>query len=173
MTPLLARAYENRAAAWRRYALRLTRDPADAADAVHDAIARTLRARPRLASEGDAHRYVLAAVRTSVLKLFRGRNQRHAAIDRGGPRWGATRPPTALDLALDREGARARAELFRRVERRLRELPAEQRQVVEMMLLEERPAKLREVAEVQGVPVSTVHSRLKSALRKLAAVDRD
>jgi len=51
----------------------------------------------------------------------------------------------------------------------LNKLPGTQRQAVELMVLRAEPLKLREVAEIQKAPISTVHSRLQAALRKLAA----
>lgn len=46
-------------------------------------------------------------------------------------------------------------------------LRPEQRQAVELLVLREPPLKLREVADLQDTAISTVHSRLQSALGQL------
>jgi DNA-directed RNA polymerase specialized sigma24 family protein len=73
-----------------------------------------------------------------------------------------------LRLFLETENEGRRAALVQKALNAMRELRPEYREVVEMLVLREPPLKLREVAELQGAPISTVHSRLQAALRELA-----
>lgn len=162
----LADAWSLFAADWRRYALRLTRDAADADDIVQDAIVRTLRAEPELPNERATRQYVMEAVKTSALKLYRGREN---ALRRPARKKELLPDslPTALDVALAEESHQRRRVLIDHVRDELKRLPAEQRQAVELMVLREEPLKLREVSEIQDAPISTVHSRLQAAIEKL------
>jgi len=81
LTGVLESAWSRWSSRWYGYAWRLTRDPADARDVVHDAVVRTLKAEPDLPNERAAHGYVLAAVRTSALKLFREREEELQPIE--------------------------------------------------------------------------------------------
>ena len=47
-------------------------------------------------------------------------------------------------------------------------LPEEIRQAVECHVLREPPMRLREIAAIQGVVISTVHDRINRGLRQLA-----
>jgi len=62
---LLRDAWGNRFSDWRRFALFLTRNDADAEDLVDEAVGRTLRADPSLKSEGEVHAYMVTAIRNT------------------------------------------------------------------------------------------------------------
>lgn len=157
---------------WYGYAMRLTRSVADAEDIVHDALIRTIEADPDLPNERAAKAYVMQAVKTSALKLYRKRQRARPDHQAGRSIWQEEiepeDAPTPLDILLDEERVEERRELLERVLEELDKLPEEQREAVEMLVLQEEPLKLREVAEIQDAPISTVHSRLQAALRKLA-----
>lgn len=76
LAQVVEKAWRRRFANWKSYAIKLTGNPKDAEEVVQDAVVRTLRAAPDLASELDAHRYILTAVKTSALQLLRGRKRR-------------------------------------------------------------------------------------------------
>lgn len=151
----------------------LTGNWTDAEEIIQEALAKTLRARPRLETERDAHHYILAAVRSTAMHLFAGRRriqlvEDERQLDRVD---GGANP---LRVYLDTEAEGARRALLDRVLEAMRELRPECREAVELLVLREPPLKLREVAEIQGAPLSTVHSRLQAALRDLAgALEED
>lgn len=144
------------APALRRYALALTRDRETADDLVQDCLARAL-SREHL-WHGGSLRAWLFTILTNL-----DRNRRRALAARPQP------------LALDERAhwtppgdALAR----QAVERGVAALPEEQREVLLLVALE--GLSYREVAEVQGVPIGTVMSRLsraRAALRR--ALDGD
>jgi DNA-directed RNA polymerase specialized sigma24 family protein len=125
-----------------------------------------LRADPDLATEVEVHRYVLVAIRTSALKLLKKRGRLVPVEDVTTLRAGTS--DEVLKNLVDFETAHTKAELAAAAARRVRELPEQLREAVELLILREPPMKLREVAAIQDVAISTVHKRLKSALKELA-----
>ncbi len=169
----IEKAFVRRFQRWRSYALALTGNWTDAEEVVQEAIARTVRARPSLADEREAHNYMLTALRTTALGLFYERRHLRVVADVeeiGRSRHGgvlAEASPDPLGRLLESEAVEAEQELAARAVAALRRLRPEHRQVVELLVLREPPLRLREVAAIQGVAISTVHSRLQSALRWL------
>jgi RNA polymerase sigma factor (sigma-70 family) len=165
----IEKAWSNRFHRWRGYAISLTGNWTDAEEIIQEALAKTLRARPHLETERDAHRYILAAVRSTAMQLFAGRRRMRLVEDeRQLDRADAGADP--LRVYLDSEAEGTRRALLKRALNAMSELRPECRQAVEMLVLREPPLKLREVAEIQQAPISTVHSRLRAALRELAEV---
>lgn len=162
----IEKAWSERFHRWRGYALALTGNWTDAEEVVQEAVARTMRADPRLRTERDAHHYVLAAVKTAALQLFESRRRlRLTGDDEQFDRAEIASDP--LRLVLQDEAREVELALTQKALNALRELNEQQREVVELLVLREPPLKLRQVAEIQGAPISTVHSRLQSALREL------
>lgn len=133
-------------------ALSVVRCPAEAEDAVHDAMVR-LNARSS-APEGDTVAYVFAAVRNAALDRLRRRrlpDEAHASLYNGH----APDPETAA-LAAERD-------------RILREavdgLPQEQQEAVVLRVYA--GLSFEQIAEVAGTPLSTVAARYQRALEKL------
>ena len=52
----------------------------------------------------------------------------------------------------------------------LQTLPKQQREAVELLVLRQPPLKLREASEITGAPISTLHSRLQTALDSLRRI---
>jgi len=162
---------------WYGYAMRLTRSSADAEDIVQDAVVRTLQAEPELPNERAAKAYVMEAVKTSALKLYRSRSRARPDHEAERAVWREEiepeDAPTPLEILLDEERVAERKDLIDRMHGELDRLPEDQRQAVELLVLREKPLKLREVAEIQDAPISTVHSRLQAGLRKLGEAVRE
>lgn len=167
LADLFERTWRERSPAWKAYALRLTGNPADAEDVVHEATARTLQTQPILDSERRLHAYVTTAIRHIAFETVRLR-RRESALDEGqlgpAPRYASS----ALQVALSKEARAQRDELAASLQKEVRLLPKAQRQAVEWMLLRDPPLKLREVAARQDVANSTVHYRLSRGLEALA-----
>jgi RNA polymerase sigma factor (sigma-70 family) len=165
-TEILEKAWLQRFPRWRSYAAAILGNREDAEEAVQEAVARTLRARPSLCTEQDAHNYVLTAVRTAALQLI-SRRRRSVPLgepERAAKEGGAESP---LRRVLDAEARGRSRQLQDHALAQLDALRPEQRQVIELLLLREPPMKLREVAAIQEAAISTVHSRLQAALRFL------
>lgn len=135
--------------ALRRFARALTRDSESADDLVQDTMVRALRAE-HLFHGGDLRTWLF----TILLNLDRNRR-------RGLSR----RPAIAAIDDVDPAAAPASDGSARDIERGLAMMPQEQREVLLLVTLE--GMSYREAAEIQGVPVGTVMSRLSRARASL------
>ena len=135
----------------------LLRHEQDAEDAVQEACMRTYGALARFRA-GDARAWLLTIVRNvcySRLRRLRGSAESEAFDDEVH---GVGQQPTGLADLEDRLG-----ELRECVER----LPAEFREVLVLRELEQ--LSYREIADVAGIPLGTVMSRLARARHRLQA----
>jgi RNA polymerase sigma factor (sigma-70 family) len=146
----------------------LTNNRADAEDVLQEACLRAFRALGGF-SGGSARAWVLTIVRNTAYSwLEKNRSEMVAAIDdldveertqveRGGnvASLNATTPETQLIAKLDAI----------RLEATISALPTEFREV--LVLRDMQGLEYREIAEVTGVPVGTVMSRLARARRRL------
>jgi len=130
--------------ALRRYARALTRDSEIADDLVQDTLVRALRSE-RLFVGGDLRSW-LYTILTNL-----NRNRRRSL---------ARKPPmtTLIDTAVDASGTEAEG---RDIAEALATLVEDQRAVLLLVVLE--GLSYREVADIQGVPIGTVMSRLARA----------
>jgi len=121
----------------------------DAADAVHDAYLRAARAAHTYAG-GNARAWWLAIVRNCCLAKLSSRSRERPLDDDA-----ANLPRTAANDVEDCvDAAQSRA----RIAGHLRALPAEFREALVLRELED--LSYREIADVLGVPIGTVMSRL-------------
>ena len=134
--------------------------PQDASDAVHTAFLRAARYVHTYAG-GNARAWWLSIVRNCCLAILSGRRTREVSLDEleaGGddlPATYADEPEEQLHLAQS-------AAL---IARELARLPGEFREVLVLREIEDLP--YREIAEVLGVPIGTVMSRLARARRMM------
>jgi RNA polymerase sigma-70 factor (ECF subfamily) len=137
--------------ALRRYARALTRDTETADDLVQDTLVRALRSE-HLFHEGDVRSWLY----TILTNLNRNRL-----------RTLARRPAFAPIDEADAPGMSGPEAGMRDIERALESLVEDQRAALLLVVLE--GLSYREVAEVQGVPIGTVMSRLARARAQLKA----
>jgi RNA polymerase sigma-70 factor (ECF subfamily) len=139
----------------------LVRDPVLAEDAVQDAAVRALSYFASF-NGGDARAWLLRIVRNSAYSLLAARRQgATTSLDESG----ATEDGEIADTADDPEAALSRREGFARLDDALAALPAELRECLVLHELEE--LSYKQVAEITGVPIGTVMSRLWRARRAL------
>ncbi len=123
----------------------------DAADAVHDAFVRATRAADTYAG-GNARAWWLAIVRNCCLARLASRKreaqQRHLSLVQ------ASAPAEVNAVEADAEAEQRRASIVLQ----LRALPAEFREALVLREIED--LSYREIADVLGVPIGTVMSRL-------------
>ncbi|TAK47188.1 MAG: sigma-70 family RNA polymerase sigma factor [Xanthobacteraceae bacterium] len=136
--------------ALRRYARALTHDADIADDLVQDTLVRALRSE-RLFHGGDLRGWLY----TILTNLNRNRRRSLA------------RRPALMPLTDSPEAAGGTEAENRDIERALASLVEDQRAVLLLVVLE--GLSYREVAEVQGVPVGTVMSRLARARAQVRA----
>ncbi|HTZ69727.1 MAG TPA: sigma-70 family RNA polymerase sigma factor [Acetobacteraceae bacterium] len=148
--PHLAAAY--------RLALWLLRDPATAEDVVQDAAERALR--------------FIGGFRGGNERAWLLRIVRNAAMDH----LGRTRPAAELDdetedPGLSPESALLCAERAANLHEAVAALPPKLRECLVLRELEE--LSYRDIADIAGIPIGTVMSRLAAARQKLMAQTRD
>lgn len=148
------------AGALRRFAQRLTRNPADAEDVLQDSLVRALEKRNELRDPRRLRAWLLAIVRTSWLNSRRGLRQKLELLDGNvlhedrGSRGNLERE--ILDRSLDDELLAA-----------LDGLPADWREALWLREVEE--LSYEEIAAVVGCPLGTVRSRLARARAAMAS----
>jgi RNA polymerase sigma-70 factor, ECF subfamily len=149
----------------------LMRDPSLAEDVMQDAV---LRALDYFSSYkgGDGRAWLLRIVRNSAYAVLASRRRgRMASLDDAGMTAdGEPIPLQIADPADDPEVTLARVEGLARLNQVLADLPAELRECLVLHELEE--LSYREVADITGVPIGTVMSRLWRARRALMRSQR-
>jgi len=165
---LIAAAVERNRDIWVRMALRITADLHDAEDAVQEAISKVLTGPGTLIDADSAGRYLTRSVSHCAIDRVRARSRLtgFAEADESGPRL-APVGPEQEDRLLAAEQTLVRREQLQRMLDELQTLPKHQREAIELLVLRQPPMKLREASEYTGAPISTLHSRLQSALDSL------
>ena len=156
----LAALYDRYAAACYGLALRILGDREDAEEAVQDAfVALWRRAGTYDPGQGRAYSWMLRIARNKAIDGLRrgGPARRPRQVPQGMP--DLAREPGSVEEEADT------AELRLPVAGALERLPQDQREVLEMAYLG--GLSQREIAESTGVPLGTVKTRTRLALRKL------
>ena len=136
----------------------------DAMELSQEAFARAYRSRARLDPQRPFFAWLYTILRRLCFNFKRDRRTRRRKLEGASP-WIADDARAQARLMGPEEAARA-AEIRGRVAAALEELPDRER---EMLVLKEfEGLKYREIAELLGVPIGTVMSRLYSARRRLA-----
>ena len=152
-----------------RVALRITGRPADALDVVQDAFIRAFESLADFQGRARFRTWLLRIVANRARDLLRSRRVRQAVSldadesENGAPQVAGADPP-ASDAAERRE----RAE---RIRAAVQSLPEAQRVVFALYATGE--MTYGQIAEVLGIPVGTVMSRLYHARRRLAELLAD
>ena len=136
----------------------LTRDDQEAQEIVQEAFVRALRFFAGYRG-GDGKAWLLAIVRNTFFSRKRGGNPRDTMTEFDEEVHGVDRAEPGPEAAL------LIAEDARTVARALEELPVEFREV--LVLREIEGLSYKEIAEVTGLPIGTVMSRLARARRRM------
>lgn len=142
--------------ALRRYALSLTRRPADAEDLVHDALVRALERNATYNPSGNLRGWLLSIVHN--LHIDRLRSEKSAVTRERD--FAAEKPDTLAPNQID-------SVRLSQVRRAFDDLPEEQREAMHLVTIE--GLSYEEAAKVLGVPAGTVMSRIsrgREALRR-------
>lgn len=134
----------------------------DALDLSQEAFVRAYRARHTLDPERPFYAWLQQILRRLCFNFLRDSRVRARVVEASGADWMAD---TVCDPGLDPAAAAEQAEARRRVAAAIAQLPAREREV--LMLKEFEELTYREIAELVGVPIGTVMSRLFSARKRL------
>ena len=137
----------------------LTRNDADAADVVQEAVLRAFRYFDSY-REGDAKSWLLKIVRRSCYTWLE-RNRPPAMVSLSDEVELDDSADSAAEAAGDTEALLSSRSELRRLDRLIEALPAPLREAI--VLRELQQMGYREIAEVAGVPIGTVMSRLSRA----------
>ena len=168
---LVAAAVERNRDIWVRMAMRVTANVHDAEDAVQEAISKVLTGPGTLVDADSTGRYLTRCVSHCAIDKVRARSRltSFAEADEPGPRLVPVDPDQESQL-VDQEDERAKRDQLERMLEELKTLPEQQREAIELLVLRQPPMKLREASETTGAPISTLHSRLQSALDNLRKI---
>lgn len=149
-----------------RVAFRLLGNEADALDAVQEAFVKALIHLPSFQGRSSFKTWLLRVVSNASMDLGRQRGRREAlSMDAMGSRHREEMEPVVqADSSRDLE----RADLRMKLQEAMNQLPAAQRQT--FVLHAEAELSYREVAEVLGISIGTVMSRLYYARQKLRSL---
>ena len=136
----------------------------DALDLSQEAFARAFRARQSLDPDRPFYAWLYAILRRLCFNFLRDRKTRRHKLEAAAG-WLAEEAD-ARAAAFDPARATERAELRARVEVAIEELQDRHREV--LVLKEFEDLRYREIAELLGIPIGTVMSRLYAARRHLA-----
>jgi len=151
-------------------ALGLVGSPEDAMDLSQEAFVRAFRARQTIDPERPFYAWLYQIIRRLCFNHTRDRRTRRHGID-AAEEW-LVDQAEARTAGLNPERALEAEDARRRVRKALAELPERDREV--LVLKEFEGLRYREIAEVIGVPIGTVMSRLYTARRRLAqALEED
>ena len=137
----------------------LLSEQAEAEDVVHDVFVAFAGSARQFQLTGSLKGYLATCVSNRARDRIRARTRQAEAL-------GSANPPAAGSRSPQQQAAEA--EELTRLRQALRQIPYEQREAV---LLHVRGGmKLREIAKLQGVSVSTVHGRYRYGLDKLRSL---
>jgi RNA polymerase sigma-70 factor (ECF subfamily) len=142
----------------RRYAMSLTRDPADAEDLVHDALVRAYERRSTFFHGGNLRAWLL-----SILHNVHVDRRRSRSAETGRESEAASLAETVVQPHQDHvvRLAQVRAAFF--------DLPEEQRAALHLVAME--GLSYQEAAEALDVPLGTLMSRIGRARARLRAME--
>ena len=146
-------------------ALGLVGSPDDAMDLSQEAFARAFHARDRLDPERPFYAWLYQILRRLCFNFVRDRRTRRQGVQ-AASNW-LVDQASARNEGGNPEKTLARAEAKRLVTQALEALADRDREI--LVLKEFEGLRYREIAELLGIPIGTVMSRLYSARQRLAA----
>jgi RNA polymerase sigma-70 factor (ECF subfamily) len=150
-------------------ALGLVGSPDDARDLSQEAFARAFRAVGRIDPDLPYYTWQYQILRRLCFNFIRDRRNRRRKLEQASE-WLAQQADSRAAYA-DPQRVAEREEARRRVQQAIEELPAREREV--LVLKEFEGLKYREIAQLLGIPIGTVMSRLYAARKHLARVIED
>lgn len=152
----LQRIYEKYRDTLLTLAMALSNDAATAEDIVHDVFVSFAQSAVRFRLHGSLRAYLATCVVNRVRDRMRTRKRQGISLDAEMPLESNLAPPDGRILSDERSRLVARA---------LARLPDEQREVIALHLNGQ--LKLRDIARLQNMPITTVRGRYRHGIEKL------
>jgi RNA polymerase sigma-70 factor (ECF subfamily) len=140
-------------------AMALLNDGATAEDVVHDVFISFAQSGSRFRLHGSLRAYLATCVVNRIRDLMRARKRQGVNVDEEAPVESDFDPPDGRILADEQSRLVARA---------LARLPEEQRETIALHLNGQ--LKLREIAKLQNVPLTTVRGRYRHGIDRLRSI---
>jgi RNA polymerase sigma-70 factor (ECF subfamily) len=140
-------------------AVALSNDKAVAEDALHDVFVSFAQYASKLRLRTSLKSYLLSCIANRVRNLKRAKHQQTGQMNQA---------ETIGSNCDGPDSAAMSAELFRRVEQAMAQLPYEQREVIILHL--QSGVRFRAIAESQGVSINTIQSRYRYGLDRLRSL---
>lgn len=145
-------------AALRRYARSLARDPDEAEDLVHDTLVRALEKQSTFRTGANLRNWLLSVLHNTYIDRLRYK------------RAAARRETATLDLVAQSIPAEQEHSVrLKQVRNAFLALPEDQREALHLVAMEE--LSYQEAANVLGIPVGTLMSRISRARARLRAIE--
>jgi len=140
-------------------AMALVNDGATAEDVVHDVFVSFAQSGATFRVHGSLRAYLATCVVNRVRDQMRARKRRGRTLDEEAPLESDFDPPETRILSDEQSRLVARA---------LARLPDEQREVIALHLNGQ--LKLREIAKLQNIPLTTVRGRYRHGIERLRSI---
>jgi RNA polymerase sigma-70 factor (ECF subfamily) len=163
--------WEKKKCAFRAMVRAVVSDPNSVEDVLQEAFLRVLKTRKSFANGQEAFNYLRRTVLNTSIDSYRRLKRQNSRFDtRNGERYTqgyAEIGNDPLSLLLTTEAAEMHNQLVTEVERALRTLQPKQREAVEAFFRRESTLKLKEFCQEQGVPYSTLRSRMLQGIDQI------
>ncbi len=150
------------------YAYRMLTDREEAEDILQEIFLRAIQKKPSYGSETGFRKWCYkVATNLAIDRIRRHKKRRGYSLEEATDDGEEKRSlrETLRDSGAGPDEMAGRAELARRLERAVGELPEKERQV--FLLRQNANLSFREIAEIRGEPLNTVLSRMRRAMQRL------
>ena len=165
--------WEEKKCALRAVVRAVVSDSSSVEDVLQETFLRVLKTRKSFTNQQEAYNYLRRAVLNTSIDCYRRVQRQSSRFDtRNGERRTqgyAEIGADPLSLLLVSEAAETHSHLVDEVEMALRSLPPKQREAIEVFFRRESTLKLKEFCQEQGVPYSTLRSRMLQGIDRIRA----
>jgi RNA polymerase sigma factor (sigma-70 family) len=174
LADILAELLEKNRFFYRRYCLKYIKKPDLVDDCLQSGFEKFLSCGRRFDSLQEAEKYLCRLLSNHFIDYLRRAGRRPIGLAAVTDTWDSAAPET---LPEQRLASKQRAVFLRqaveRLSQGLEELPPHQREIVHLLFLREPPLSCREISLRKKIPITTVYSRFRSALRTLGGLCGD
>jgi len=174
LSDLLAALLEKNRFFYRRYCLKYIKKPDLVDDCLQSGYEKFLCCRRQFDTLQEAEKYLCRLLSNHFIDYLRRSMHHHARPVAVTERWDSTTAEALPEQQLaSKQRERFRRQAVARICRGLEELPPHQREIVHLLFLREPPLSCREISRKKKIPITTVYSRFRSAIKSLGSLCDD